>query len=302
MAERQKLHLPRPSTMVPPLTPFTADGRVDAAGLARMVDYVVEDCQAGLVVAAGVEAQEYQYLGLEERKDLVRRTIDLVAGRRPVAVGISHPSMKQVLALADFAQECGAQALQLLAPMKPTGGVARLAELERYFRAVLDHSPLPLVLYLNAGPGADLSIKDTVELSKLEGIDYIKESSRDLARVSRLMVEIDHAGHAGYFTTMQMQLASLMLGGPGITLPPPAARIAHKINVAFTAGDLAEAARLQKQFALFPSRWMEWGLAATMKAVMRELGTDLGDPFPPYEPVPPAALAALSAQIRSMDF
>lgn len=103
MAERQKLHLPRPSTMVPPLTPFTADGRVDAAGLARMVDYVVEDCQAGLVVAAGVEAQEYQYLSLEDRKDLVRRTIDLVAGRRPVAVGISHPSMKQVLALADFA-------------------------------------------------------------------------------------------------------------------------------------------------------------------------------------------------------
>jgi hypothetical protein len=39
-----------------------------------------------------------------------------------------------------------------------------------------------------------------------------------------------------------------------------------------------------------------------MKAALRELGTDLGDPFPPYEPVPPAALAALVAQIRSMDF
>jgi hypothetical protein len=87
-----------------------------------------------------------------------------------------------------------------------------------------------------------------------------------------------------------------------VALPPPAARIAHKINLAFAAGDLAEAARLQKQFALFPSRWMEWGLAATMKAALRELGIDLGDPFPPYEPVPPAALAALVAHIRSMDF
>jgi 4-hydroxy-tetrahydrodipicolinate synthase len=31
--------------------------------------------------------------------------------------------------------------------------------------------------------------------------------------VSRLIVEIDRAGHARYFTTMQMLLATLQLGG-----------------------------------------------------------------------------------------
>src|SRR4051794_31454102 len=52
--------------------PFTSDLKVDEAGLARQIDYVVKDCRASMVVAAGVETQEYTYLGLAERKDLIR--------------------------------------------------------------------------------------------------------------------------------------------------------------------------------------------------------------------------------------
>ena len=41
------------------------------------------------------------------------------------------------------------------------------------------------------------------------------------------MVEIDRAGHARYFTTMQMLLATLQLGGSGATMPPPGSEIAR---------------------------------------------------------------------------
>ena len=68
----------------------------------------------------------------------------------------------------------------------------------------------------------------TVAIARIDKVRYIKESSRDLARVSRLIVEIDHAGHARYFTTMQMLLATLELGGSGATMPPPAAEIARQ--------------------------------------------------------------------------
>ena len=47
-----------------------------------------------MVVAAGVETQEYTYLSLAERKDLIRRTIELTDKRVPVMVGISHASFK----------------------------------------------------------------------------------------------------------------------------------------------------------------------------------------------------------------
>jgi 4-hydroxy-tetrahydrodipicolinate synthase len=136
-------------------------------------------------------------------------------------------------------------------------------------------------------------------LSQLPKVQYIKESSRDLARVSRLIVEIDHAGHARYFTTMQMLLSTLQLGGSGATMPPPAAEIANKIVQAFTEGDYAKAAELQLQFALFPSRWMHRGLTPTMKAAMRLIGMDVGDPYPPYARLDDKETAALAAFLKT---
>src|SRR5262245_15197618 len=81
-----------PGLIVAPLTPFTADLAVDEPGLQRQIDYVITEGGATMVVAAGVETQEYTYLSLEQRRDLIRRTVEFVAGRVPVMVGISHPS------------------------------------------------------------------------------------------------------------------------------------------------------------------------------------------------------------------
>ena len=103
----------RPGLIVAPLTPFTSDLKVDEAGLARQIDYVVKDCRATMVVAAGVETQEYTYLSLAERKDLIRRTIELTDNRVSVMVGISHASFKTAIELAHDAERWGAAAVQL---------------------------------------------------------------------------------------------------------------------------------------------------------------------------------------------
>ncbi len=296
MADRK---MQQPGLLVAPLTPFTPDLQVDNEALRREIDYVVEDCNASMVVAAGVEAQEYTYLPYEARKGLIRRTVDYVGGRRPVMVGISHPSFKVAVELAAFADKLGAQAVQVLAPLRAHGGPPAESDLVAYYEAVSREVSLPIVLYLNPGPGADVSIPATIALARLPKVQYIKESSRDLARVSRLIVEIDHAGHARYFTTMQMLLATLMLGGSGATMPPPAAEIANKIVQAFTAGDYGKAAELQLQFALFPARWMHRGLTPTMKAAMRLIGLDVGDPYPPYARLDDKETAALAALLKT---
>lgn len=290
-----------PATIVPPLTPFTREGKVDYDRLKGIVDYVIEDCRASMVIAAGVEAQEYQYLSLEERRELIAKTIAFTDKRRPVVVGISHPSFRVALELAEFATEQGADALQLLAPQRPTGGSPSTAELVGYFEAVTKAISLPLMLYLNAGPGADVSLPATVELAKLDGIAYVKESSRDMSRVSRLIAEIDHASHARYFTTMQMLLPTLMLKGTGVTLPPPAAKLAMAIIDAYQAKNFEEAARLQLQFAIYPNKWMANGLAAVMKASLNHLGVPSGNPYPPYKPLSGAELESLHAYLDTTD-
>ena len=120
----------RPGLIVAPLTPFTADLKVDEGALRRQIDYVVADCGATMVVAAGVETQEYTYLSLEERKALIRATIEAVAGRVPVMVGISHPSFKTAIELAHAAEKLGAAAVQLLAPLRPFAGAPTRDDLD----------------------------------------------------------------------------------------------------------------------------------------------------------------------------
>ncbi|WP_213737101.1 dihydrodipicolinate synthase family protein [Bradyrhizobium sp. dw_411] len=287
--------------LVPPLTPFTDDLKIDIKSLHVGVDYIVERVRPTTIIAAGVEAQEYQFLSFEERKTLIEQTIKAVNGRIPVAVGVSHPSFRIAVELAHFAEKAGAQQLQLLAPQKPTGGVPTTKELVAYFESIGRETSLPIILYLNAGPGADLSIDATIELAKLDFIHGIKESSRDLARVSRLIVEIDHAGYAQYFTTMQMLLITLQLGGSGITLPPPAAELARHVINAYEAGDLERATQLQLQFATFPGKWMPFGLAAVMKAASNFIGIPAGEPYPPYAPVSGDALASLHRFLSTTD-
>jgi 4-hydroxy-tetrahydrodipicolinate synthase len=288
-----------PGLIIAPLTPFTADLEVDEAALRREIDYVVRDCGATMVVAAGVETQEYTYLSLEQRKGLIRRTIECVDRRVPVMVGISHASFKTAVELAHFAENLGAAAVQLLAPLRPFAGPPTQADLIAYFEAVARETMLPTTLYLNPGPGTDVSIADTIALARLPSVQLIKESSRDLARVSRLVVEIDRAGHARYFTTMQMLLATLQLGGSGATMPPPGSEIARHVIDAYLAGNHERAAALQLQFALFPSKWMHRGLAPVMKAAMNLIGVPVGDPYPPYGSLTAEETSALAAVLRT---
>jgi 4-hydroxy-tetrahydrodipicolinate synthase len=288
-----------PGLIVAPLTPFTAELKVDEPALQHQIDYVINDCRATMVVAAGVETQEYTYLSFAERKDLIRRTIELVDGRVPVMVGITHASFRTAVELANNAERWGAAAVQLLAPLRPFAGPPTQADLLAYFQAIARETKLPMTLYLNPGPGADVSIPDTIALAKLPQVQLIKESSRDLARVSRLIVEIDRAGHARYFTTMQMLLATLELGGSGATMPPPGSEIARAVIDAFVAKDYQHAAEIQLQFALFPSKWMHRGLAPTMKAAMNLIGIPAGDPYPPYSPLSRDELTALEATLRT---
>ena len=300
MVEVATMPVPQtPGLIVAPLTPFTSELRVDEARLARQIDYVVKECRATMVVAAGVETQEYTYLSLAERKDLIRHTIDLVDKRVPVMVGISHASFRTAIELAHDAERWGAAAVQLLAPLRPFAGQPTQVDLLAYFQAIGRETKLPITLYLNPGPGADVSIPDTIALAKLPQVQLIKESSRDLARVSRLIVEIDHAGHARYHTTMQMLLATLQLGGSGATMPPPGSEIARAVIDAFAAKDYARAAEIQLQFALFPSKWMHRGLAPVMKAAMNLIGIPTGEPYPPYSSLSGDEMAALAATLKN---
>jgi len=91
-----------PGLVVPPLTPFRDDLSVDYDVLKREVDYIVEDCGAMMVSAAGVETTEYHFLSYEERKELIRRTVEFVDACANAGVGFRFHSGETGVASAAY--------------------------------------------------------------------------------------------------------------------------------------------------------------------------------------------------------
>src|SRR5438477_1790108 len=124
------------------LTPFDENGRVSYDALAREIDFIVADADA--ISIAAVEAAEYTMLTLDERKELMRRGVELVNHRLPIILGASSPSLRTSLELAEYAAELGADYIQVLMPLRPWGGQPSTQELYDYFGEIALHSPLPM--------------------------------------------------------------------------------------------------------------------------------------------------------------
>lgn len=279
------------------LTPFDERGGVNFDALAREIEFLVEDVDA--ISIGAVEAAEYTMLTASDRLELLRQGGALVAGRKPLILGISSPSPSEALRLADVAAAAGADLVQVLMPLRPWGGQPTTGELVAYFTEIANRSPLPLVAYHNPGPGADPPIDAYVRLADIDRVHYFKESSRDITKITRLIELIERAGKAHYFTTMQPLLMTLMMGGSGATMPPPGTRLAARVVRAFRAGDLESATEAQRVFSTFPGKWGSYGLPPVMKCALRHLGLDLGDPCYPYEPVSAADGAAIGDLLRA---
>jgi len=284
-----------PGNIVPPVTPFDANGKVDVAALRAEIDYVVTMARPAAICVAGVEAQEYQYLSDAERRELIRETIAAIGGRVPALVGVSHASFRRSIELAHYAADLGASAVQLLIPNRPSGGAPTTKEVVAYFTAIARESPLPVVAYHNQGPGADLGLPALLEVLSIDRVIGHKESSRNQRFLGTLINEANRREIAHIFTTMEVLFPTLVLGAAGGTMPAPGATISALLVDAVGAGDLATAAQLHALHSEMPARWVGHGLVAVMKVSLRALGIDCGETFPPFGAVPPAHVAEIEA-------
>lgn len=128
--------------IVPLLTPLTAHGGLDAAGLARLVE---RQLRAGVhgFFAAGTTGE---FLALPAQTRIrAFETVCAAAGEAvPVVAGVSAASLEDILDYAEAAAACGAVAVSLLPP--PYFPLTE-AELGDFYAAALERLPLPAVLY-----------------------------------------------------------------------------------------------------------------------------------------------------------
>jgi 4-hydroxy-tetrahydrodipicolinate synthase len=119
------------------------------------------------------------------RRQFISRICELVAGRLPVLVGVTDTSFVESIGLANHAKAAGATAVVVAPPYYFPAGQT---ELISYIQHLVRELPLPLVLYnMPELTKVAFEIETLRELSQLNGIVGVKDSSGDLDYFERLV-------------------------------------------------------------------------------------------------------------------
>ncbi len=170
-------------SMVALVTPMHADGSVDFDGLARLVEFHVEN-KTDAIVSMGTTG-ESATLSKKEHTSVVRRTVELVNGRIPVIAGTGSNCTREATFLTRAAMEAGADACLLVTPyyIKPTQ-----EGLYQHYRSIAEAVAIPQILYNVPGRTAvDLLPETVARLANIPNIVGIKEATGDLQRAKELL-------------------------------------------------------------------------------------------------------------------
>lgn len=233
-------------SMVALVTPMHADESLDFEGLARLIDFHVEQGSDAIVVVG--TTGESATLDEKEHCKVIRQAVDFAKGRVPVIAGTGSNSTREAIDLTRCAMVGGADACLLVTPYynKPTQ-----EGLYRHHKAVAEAVPIPQILYNVPGRTACDMLPETVErLSVIPNVVGIKEASGDLARGREIL---DRCGdrldlYSGDDATA-MEL--MLLGAKGVisVTANVAPRGMHEMCAAATAGDRAQAVDINDRLA-----------------------------------------------------
>ena len=226
-------------------TPFTESDSLDFQMFAQNMEAQISAGADGLVL--GGTLGEASSLLNEEKYELVRFTVEKSAGRVPVIMNIAEQTTRAAVAAAQEAERCGASGLMLLPPMRYKADDRETLE---YFRAVVQATPLPIMIYNNP---VDYKILVTLEMFDVMAdwptIQAVKESTRDVSNVTRMLNRFGDRFKilCGVDT---LALESLLLGAHGWVagLVDAFPRETVAIYRHAKAGELEEARRLYQWF------------------------------------------------------
>ncbi|THV58552.1 dihydrodipicolinate synthase family protein [Chryseobacterium candidae] len=165
------------------LTPFTKEGEIDFEMFAINTEAQIKAGVHGIILAGTLG--EASALETEEKFELLKYAKKITQGRIPVILNLSENTTKNAVNFAQKAKEFGADGLMLLPPMRYKADSHEVVE---YFKAVASATDLPILIYNNpVDYGIYVTLEMFEELIEYPTIQAVKESTRDLANVTRMI-------------------------------------------------------------------------------------------------------------------
>lgn len=165
----------QPLTGVLPVapTPFREDGAVDAEGMKRVLDCMIDQGADAICILANYSEQFV--LSDAERSALARVSLEHVAGRVPVIVTVSHFSTQVVIERAREAEAMGASMLMMMPPYHGVGLVPAEAGILEHFAAVSDSVSIPIMVQDAPLSGVSLPVPLLARMAReIANVSYFK--------------------------------------------------------------------------------------------------------------------------------
>lgn len=286
--------------VIPPLTtPFTKDGQVYEEGLRRLIDFQIEKGIHGLFICGTYGSGPI--MDVDERKQVQEIVVDQVQDRITVVAHVGTTSTAQSVALAQHAEDVGAEYVAAISPYYHRHGQRVVVE---FFRTLVNSVDIPVYVYNNPkASGVTLTPGFLRELAGV-GVQGIKDSAFSYIEFTHFVLAMeDHPDFRFIVGTEGLALPALMLGAKGCVsglanaFPEPMVRLWDL----YQAGEYEQAAQQQlrvnkaRQILHIPD-----STNAACYAVLHERGLDVGYPKAPILLPREEAKEAMFAAYREM--
>lgn len=253
------------------VTPFTPTLEVDYDRAVELARKLVAEGNDGLIVAG--TTGESPTLSKSEKLELFKRVKQAVGKDVPIVAGTGSYATQATIELSQAAEETGVDALLLVAPYynkPPQEGMFQ------HFQAIARATKLPIMLYNIPGrTGVELLPDTLARLGQIPNIKAVKQSLPSLDPINELAIRSELAQYSGDDGNT---LPILALGGVGVVSVAghiAAGPIKRQIE-AFFKGDVAEAARLQRQLYPLFTGLFKTSNPILVKAALKKLGFPVG--------------------------
>ncbi|MDR6957248.1 4-hydroxy-tetrahydrodipicolinate synthase [Pseudomonas brassicacearum] len=281
------------------ITPFSTDGQgLDLDALGRSIDRLID---SGVHAIAPLGSTgEGAYLSDAEWDQVSEFSIARVAGRVPTVVSVSDLTTAKAVRRARFAQAKGADVVMVL-----PASYWKLSEAEilAHYQAIGASIDLPIMLYNNpATSGIDMSVELILRIfNAVDNVTMVKESTGDIQRMHKL--QLLGEGQVPFYNGCNpLALEAFAAGAKGWCTAAP--NLIPQLNLdlyaAVLANDLSQARALFYRQLPLLDFILKGGLPATIKAGLRTLGLEVGDPRLPVFPLDEARNQQLQTMLKQL--
>jgi 4-hydroxy-tetrahydrodipicolinate synthase len=263
-------------------TQFRDDGSLNIEATMRHLDAMIENGVHGLIMLGTVG--ENCSLEYAEKLQLLKSTVDHVAGRLPVLSGVAEYTTRLSCQFVNDAQRCGVDGFMVLPAMVYASDER---ETVTHYRTVASASALPIMIYNNpVSYKVDIQPETFLKLADEPKFVAIKESSENVRRITDIKIACGDR-YLLFCGVDDLVLESLVLGASGwvsglVNAFPRENRLLWDLA---TAGDFAEAVKVYRWYTPLLHLDTHPKLVQYIKLAVKECGLGSENVRPPRLPL-----------------